>query len=377
VWVDGATGTDDEAACTGPDAPCADVMYALDTYVGDGLGGVVNVAGGSDYGRLHLRSNGPNHGGTLETPTVVRAWPGTGRPAFSSSTNWALGTCCSDVSADNFVFEGLEVTEAIEAGVHIHGENVDRAEIRDCLVRGVRHEETVRYPNQTAGIVITNQPTGVLLVGNRIEDNVAVGVAEDGSPAPVHGIAITNTEGGMTLERNVVIGNAGSGIYVGNAGHTIIGNRISRNGESGILFVNARETLVEDNQICDVGAVGLDIVNSDLLRVSHNTVVGSGAQGLLLTSFSDDNVVVGNLFADNAGAGMERTAEPGDPEDFDNLFWMNATDRISIDPDGTVWDDEIEPFFRDREGCDLTLIDGPAASLVDGGPVGSRVVFAE
>jgi hypothetical protein len=56
---------------------------------------------------------------------------------------------------------------------------------------------------------------------------------------------------------------------------------------------------------------------------------------------------------------------------------MNATDRISIDPDGTVWDDEIEPFFRDREGCDLTLVDGPAASLVDGGPVGSRVVFAE
>ncbi len=80
-----------------------------------------------------------------------------------------------------------------------------------------------------------------------------------------------------------------------------------------------------------------------------------------------------NIFASNEGAGLGRQAdEESEPEDFQNLFWMNVGGASpDTTPDGTVWTD-IDPAFAGTD-CNAALSEGSgAAQLIDGGPVGVR-----
>ncbi|MFK8003315.1 MAG: right-handed parallel beta-helix repeat-containing protein [Polyangiales bacterium] len=369
VYVDAARGTDDPAACFGPEAPCADPSYVLDEYLAGRTGGTMNVAGGSTYSGIFL---GPENSGTSQTPLVIQAWPGTGRPVFDGNgERVGIVTCCSADSASHFVLSGLEVTRGLYQGILLHGRSVQDAAVLDCVVSGTVLEE-VPFGSQAAGIVVTNQASDVRVIGNVVRDNQGVGTEGE----PTHGIAITGTD--MTIEDNVVSDNNGYGLLMFNGDNRIARNIVTGSGLQGMRIADADNVVVEDNLICGSAEQGVDISDCQSGRFEHNTLLRNGGDGLLLADFSNDWTVAFNIFAYSGGVGLGRQVdEESEPEDFQNLFWMNAGGASpDTTPDGTVWTD-IDPAFTSAE-CDAALSSGSgAAELIDGAPVGVRPAASE
>lgn len=364
VYVNGATGSDDPAACFGPEAPCEGPSYVLDEYLAGRTGGTIHVAGGATYSRLFM---GPENSGTVETPLVIQAWPGTGRPIFDGEEMGpGISTCCSDNSANHLVLSGLEVIRGRLQGILLHGRSVQDAAILDCIVSGTVLGE-VPFSSQAAGIVVTNQASDVRVVGNVVRDNQGVGSTGE----PTHGISITGND--MVLEDNVVSNNNGHGFLIVNNNHRVARNIVTGSGLAGMRIVDADDNVFEDNLICRSTGIGVDIDDSQDGRFEHNTVVQNGGDGIETGDFSNDWSIAFNILASNEGFGLVRLAgEESEPEDFQNLYWMNVG-GVSADttPDGTDWTD-IDPAFASPD-CDATLSSGSgAAALIDGGPVGVR-----
>lgn len=365
VYVNGDTGTDDAAACLGPEAPCETPSYVLDEYLAGGTGGTINVAGGSTYSRVFL---GPENSGTADTPLVLQAWPGTGRPVFDGEGRGpGISTCCSADSASHLVLSGLEVTRGLYQGILLHGRSVQDAAILDCVVSGTVLEE-VPFGSQAAGIVVTNQASDVRIAGNVVRDNLGVGTEGE----PTHGIAVTGTN--MTLEDNIVRNNNGHGFLILNGDHHVARNSVTGSGLAGMRVLDSDDNVFEDNFVCGSADVGVDVADSRRSRFEHNTLRQNGGDGLRLVDSSDDWTLAFNIFASNEGVGLGRADEESEPEDSQNLFWMNVGGASpDTTPDGMVWTD-IDPAFASPD-CDAALSEGSgAAELIEGGPVGVRSI---
>lgn len=370
VYVDDVTGVDDSGACFSPETPCKGVGYALDEYLGSRTGGTIYVAGGATYDGFGL---GPDHSGTAATPTVVRGWPGTGRPIFEGDgTRTVIGTCCSENSANHLVFDGLEVRGGGGQGIQLHGRAVQDAIIRDCVVTGTVLRTPVPFASQAGAIVVTNRASNVLVIGNIVRDNLGLAETAEGESVATIGISVTGAQN--TLEDNQLENNNGHGILMLGDDNRIIRNRIVRSGLNGILLIDASDVVIEDNVVCASTEHGIEVADSQRGEIRHNTIVRSGMSGMLLRDSSNEWTVRQNIFAYNTEFGLARLeAEESEPSDSQNLYWMNAGGAMgAVMGDGMNWVD-VDPGFVNLEACDVTLEPGSgAAGLIDGGPVGVR-----
>ncbi len=376
VYVDGATGTDDPAACFGPEAPCQSVSYALDNYLTGRIGGVINVHGGATYPAFGISTD---ESGTEQTPTVIRAWPGTGRPLFDGDgRNPGISTCCSADSANHLVLERLDVVDGLLQGILLHGTAVQDAEIRHCGVSSTQLPNpedggVIPFPSQAGAIVVTNQASGVRLINNIVHFNDAVGVDGDGEEVGTIGIAVTGNR--VLLENNFVDGSSGHGIRVFGNTNRLIGNVISGVDLQGISLFEADDAVLEDNTICNARGAGVEAIQSLRGVLRHNTVVESMGDGVVLRDASDRWELSRNVFAFNMGAGIARSGDGSEPTDQQNLYWMNGEGPSrSTMSDGMDWRNTVEPAFLNLVECN-TLLDpnSESARLIDGGPIGARL----
>jgi parallel beta-helix repeat protein len=128
-----------------------------------------------------------------------------------------------------------------------------------------------------------------------------------------------------------------SGIWLANAG----GNRVSGNIISGrargVQVTGANENTIVQNRISDVGRSGIVLYLSDTNEVLRNRVSGAGEHGIELTSFSDDNRVERNTAIRSALDGISVVAGQGTGNLLSrNFVRFNRDDGIGVEQPGNT-----------------------------------------
>jgi len=201
----------------------------------------------------------------------------------------ALGVSTHCISMDNcndFVCANNLVSGSIGYGIEIGGG-------QDGTVTGNKITSSTRAG---IGIGSSNQDNqNVSVTGNTITDGTAQGIWM----AKAGGTLVS----GITLTGNTIKNNAQSGIEVGDTCEdiTIIGNKISESGLSGIFVYTSDDLIIHGNKIKDnntdlnVAHAGVRIANlvseTDML-IDGNRVTGSG-----ITDYSINKPVINNGLA--------------------------------------------------------------------------------
>ena len=178
--------------------------------------------------------------------------------------------------------------------------------------------------NTIAGNFIGTTPDGAAALGNGAD-----GITLD------HGVSVT-IGGFDPAERNIISGNAGSGVRLQNASNfvRITGNIIGTNAAGDAALPNAEGVTLEFSYASQIGGFGSQ----------GNLISGNLGAGVHLTSFSSSNSVVGNLIGTdvtgaaplaNGGSGVLLDGNAsnnfiGDTEEADNTISGNQGDGILI-----------------------------------------------
>lgn len=207
----------------------------------------------------------------------------------------------------------------------------------NTIIGATANERNVIAGNGHSGVLITGATTNNLVQGNYIGTDVTGTQAlPNGSagtvPAQRAGVTITgsasdNTIGGTTVSnRNLISGNAGSGVYIADAitrDNLIDGNAIGinaaldgalGNGDAGIALVNAGATTLGHSNQSNVQYIagnrreGIYIENTSGVRIlsSHFIgygTIGNGREGILLNDASN-TVIQPYSVMHNGGAGI-------------------------------------------------------------------------
>jgi hypothetical protein len=127
------------------------------------------------------------------------------------------------------------------------------------------------FSNNAGGVLFNNFDAGNTLIGNAIVDNVGNGVTFVASPEPSTMVGGTAAGAG-----NVISGNSGDGVFVGNGdtGISVLGNSIFANGGLGIHLDST--TGANDNQAAPVltgvsGSAASPMVSGTLNSVASTT----------------------------------------------------------------------------------------------------------
>lgn len=363
VWVDFATGADHPALCTDPATPCATIQYALDNYPLPGLGTVINVRGGQTY-RESIEIRG-DASGVEGAPTTLRPWDGARPVIDANGAETGIRLCCGNEAAHHVVVEGFEITGAAAHGVLLRGQGADFNVIRDCTI----HDNGIGPSEAEEGSGITVDEGADR---NRIEGNVVVDSGV-GSAHPARGIVV-DASVGVEVIGNVVTGSRSNGIRIeGGQAVTVRGNVVRTSGGNGLTFWG-EDHVAEDNVFCDNYGQGIRLVDAARVRIEHNTILGSGDNGIALLSGAAATGVRSNILAFNGGFGV--LVEGEEPLDSHNLYFDNAMGPVQgFVPD--MPDTDVvgqDPLLADPAACEATPAAGSPAlgAAHDGEDMGAR-----
>lgn len=188
----------------------------------------------------------------------------------------------------NIVISGFIITGTSSYGISVSGGS-------DVTISG----NTESY----AGTPITSPAAGIYLsnlTGGLIEDNVT----HDNS---AHGIYLTGTTTGVTIEGNTSYHNAyqyernANGIDDIAPDNSLIGNVTYANEDTGInIYPGANNTLIADNVSYDNGDHGIDDFNVTGGRIIGNTVYYNCTDGINVEGTSGNYDIENNISMNNA-----------------------------------------------------------------------------
>jgi parallel beta-helix repeat protein len=148
----------------------------------------------------------------------------------------------------------------------------------------------------------------VLADGFILRDSIIRNAVED-----ARGILIAEARD-VVIERNEIAGNPRDGIRLVDCQNvTIRGNRIHDNGTYGLKFMHCHDALVENNLISgnahsDSLPYGTGVYlefGTTATMIRANQILDSGGHGVVITGQSNDNVVEDNQIRGNQGYGVE------------------------------------------------------------------------
>ena len=254
------------------------------------------------------------------------------------------------VTVENFTIEGNEVLDSLFGGIIVEDGS-----------QNVAVKNNVVYDNQEYGIHIGN-PYGsatsydVTIEGNTVYEN---------TPS---GIRLLEAEN-CIVENNEVYDHAQKGLVVETGSHFINFNNIT-DCQTGIHIIGGNATL-EHNTISGV-EYGISVVTENN-TFSQNYITNCEEIGLrFYYSYSDgvggaNNVITGNIFANNTRWGLDFTANADDNIVQNNYFFMNGGTCQATDDgannviDANYWDDWTAPDANNDSIVDVPYsIDGDA-----------------
>ena len=177
-------------------------------------------------------------------------------------------------------------------GITIGGTAVVSNLISDNLISG----------NMGSGIRLTNGATNDLIVGNLIGTNSSGGtaLANNGDGIDLAGANCqSNTIGGTaSADRNVISGNAGSGISLsaGTNSNQILGNYIGTNLSGGSAVSNYIGISIDASSNNLIGGPGA----GNVISGNTATISGTTPTGISITAGANSNQILGNYIGTNA-----------------------------------------------------------------------------
>lgn len=277
-------------------------------------GQTVEVAAGSYPESPALRNSG-----TAGSPITLRPAPGaavtvTGTPGVAGARGFAI-------SGKTYItITGFTVTGTAGYGIYVFGSS--NVSITGNTVSGTG----ARVSGQTAAGIYLNSTTSSDVTGN---------VSRDNSDA---GILVTNNSSGVRVAGNTTFGNAqgyqraAPGIDVRSGPNTIVNNVSYNNEDSGLQFyTGAHDNLVIDNLSYNNGDHGIDDLNSPNQVIVGNTVYRNVTAGINLEGTSTGGYLRNNISVDN-GINSPRTSSnirvdsqsiSGATADY-NLVWLTG-----------------------------------------------------
>lgn len=172
------------------------------------------------------------------------------------------------------------------------------------------------------GIQLTGSSTGTTVNSNTINTSTLNGISIDNSSSNIignisngntisnndqHGINITGTSSDNQVDQNTITLNTGDGIHIENAGTgNLIGSTFAntiQNNVNGVYIEGTDDVTVENNEISDNGAIGVSMVSSNTSLINNNTIFSNTGDGINLNG-SSTNTFTNNDVADNDGNGV-------------------------------------------------------------------------
>ncbi len=254
------------------------------------------------------------------------------------------------VTVENFVIQGNEVHDSEFGGIIVEDGSVN-----------VTVKNNIVYENRQFGIHIGN-PYGstvshdVTIVGNTVYEN---------SPS---GIRLLEADG-CTVDNNEVYSNTLNGIDVESGSHHIKYNNIT-DCIAGILISEGNCTITQ-NRISNVEyaiSVGTEYNTISKNYLTNNEKIGIRFYHSYHTGFSgSNNLVTGNVIANNSRWGLEFTTNADDNVVQNNYFFMNGEtcqatdDGVNNFIDANYWDDWTSPDANNDSIVDVPYsIEGDA-----------------
>ncbi len=252
------------------------------------------------------------------------------------------------ITVENFTIEGNEVHDSTFGGIIVE-DGSQNVIVKDNIV----------YDNQDHGIHIGNP------YGSAISHNVTISgnTVYENSPS---GIRLLEAEN-CIVSNNKVYDHSQKGLLVEAGSHHINFNNIT-NCQTGIHIMGGNATL-EHNTISGV-EYGISVI-TEHNTFSQNYITNCEEIGLrFYYSYSDgvggaNNVVTGNIIANNTRMGLDITANADDNRIQNNYFFRNGGSSQAADDgennfiDGNYWDDWTAPDTNNDSIVDVPYsIDG-------------------
>jgi hypothetical protein len=354
AYVDGQMGSDDPTLCVSPETPCKSIQFTLSTYATGKNGDVILVRGNHQYEEQTI------------TLSVLRAWPGTGRPTLhAAGADYAIRSCCGGSSASDFVIAGFEISGGSVAGIALDGNSATRITIYDNLVFDNGQGAGSTGQVFDAGILLLNGSSNNSIVANEIFGNV------DSTSNTVSGIR-TNANGG-TINNVVAFNDVHDnerGIVFKSNSNLIYGNRVYANVKEGIELTTTLSMRLCHNRTFGNGEHDVLIDRSDGTEILHHTMASYGDDGLELAS-STLTTIKNSIFAFGTDCGIT-VAGGEDAADANNLYFAvgggNQCGAEAQQDDPATDVEGMDPLFRDRIGGDLDLFpESPARGAGENG----------
>ncbi len=262
---------------------------------------IANAASGIYLGNWGAPGNGPS--GVTIGGTAAGA-----RNVISGNGNfgiWISGAVADVLVQGNFI--GTAASGAVALGNVANGIQIDSGAVRDTIGGAVAGASNCISGNQGSGIVLTGSGTA----DNLIEGNI-IGANVSGESA------LPNADWG------VLLGDAGPGNTVGGAGYSEGVNVISGNDQGGVAIygTDAVGDVVEGNRI------GTDITGTRALGNAFSGVyVGNwGTAG----DAASDTTIAGNLIAANGNSGVWITGGARNTLVVGNIIGTNVTQTAGL-----------------------------------------------
>jgi mannuronan 5-epimerase len=213
-------------------------------------------AEGSDFEALGFRGPVAFRGVSVMTAGVMKP----AVPPVVANNSFSDVFSLSFEGADGMTVTANRFSDALAAAVSVK-------DGRQLMLAGNRIIGTANG----AGIRLSGTLEKVVIAGNLIQDGGRNGVQIDGTTA------------GLILKANVVTGNAGAGVALGNASCvTVHGNIIAGNGTSGLKLADSGGAEIAGNAILSNGSAGIDVQGQTGLApvVLADNVLARNREGL-------------------------------------------------------------------------------------------------
>jgi hypothetical protein len=377
AFVDsGERGEDRASGCDSPETPCRTLRFTVDNYIVPGTGTLINVHGDRTYRSvagetvLTLREEAS---GSPARPTVLRAWPGTGRPTLDGQgVETGIQLCCSDSGPSHVVIEGFTITGAGLRGVYIVGDVVSEIVVRSNEIMGIG---SLDDPGSVVlGAIATNQgPDDIHIEHNYVRDNGDANAAFD---FPGVWIAWGGSDR-VRITGNRIARHSGPGVrFHGDDGEIALNTIVDSRSHGLVLYESADNVTVRDNAICQSGEDGVDVDGADAVSITHNVVVDNNRHGVTIRDASTGDQPTGtsvrnSILAHNGGEAISTATDLPVDRDFNLHFDNDEGPGQPVGAESLVGQD---PRLRGREACDAIVADeSPAEGRAeDGSDIGVR-----
>ncbi|MFC8873240.1 NosD domain-containing protein [Streptomyces ardesiacus] len=211
--------------------------------------------------------------------------------------------------------------------------------IRAYAWKGAVIADNVVTGTGSAGIIVTGPDPAVAGYTNVCQDisihgNVC-GPAGGSSPIRVIGFA-TARPSGVSIVGNRVTGSGSTGIYVSQADQPQIAtNKISACTSSSVYAINCTAPMISGNQCANAGGSSIGLETCTGGHAQGNTVVGGNGHGVYVGGGSDISVT-GNRVSGCAGSGIRATSSSARPRITANTILRGGVMALGIDVTGSA-----------------------------------------